>query len=489
GNQSVLESWANVKNTTFDTAGAIDEVTTAYEGSYQASQQDFSNSWNELTKTIGSGVLPVLTSVIDIFQNIIDTCTIVATNFGLQIQTSMNQFKAFFLGLGISILETLSKLPFTDAIMPNLDSTLASMETSHSKTIDYIQAKEQEMKNNADRINGEYKADKEQTFKEVTATASAKTEEMSNTIDLNTKDAMNKSNTNLNQMATDASSAMGNMSNIIFDKSGNIPKAVKENMNASVQAMKQRCSDMYNGCKTSFTKLSEVSKQAMTNLYKGVGTSIHMTKNKVMQDSTTMYNQSKKSFDALAKAGRSAFSSLYNGVTASSSKMKNQVLSDWNAIRNTLSKGITGKVTMTRTNITQNITRKATTGTRAVKAIKQPTIPTTTSFASMNNTMTSLRNNIQKIDFYGSSYKATPVVSKATKNVEQINDSLLRETQEQNRLLTDLIGVIMGERTTVVENTINLDGRQIAKATASHIERELNIIKNRSTRLCGSMAF
>ncbi|CEP39722.1 phage tail tape measure protein [Paraclostridium sordellii] len=491
GNQSVLESWLSVKDTTLDTAGAIDEVTTAYENSYQASQQDFSNSWEQLKQTIGSGVLPVLTAVIDTFQNIIDTCTIVATNFGLQIQTTMNQFKAFFLELGIGILETLAKLPFAEKIMPNLNSTLESMKTNHAETIDYIQAKEQEMKNNADRINGEYKSGKEQTFNDVKNTADQKTKEMSNVVDTNTKDAGSKAKANMDTMKADVENSLSGLGNIALTETGEIPKATKANLDESARVIKQFSTDAYLGCKQSFSKLEQTAKTSMTNLYKGVTTSMSKTKTNVIQDATTMYNQSKKSLSALERSAKSSFSSLYNGCSNSMEKLKNSVISDWNTIRNTLSKGITGKVTMTRTNVTQNITKKVTTGARATKDTQQPNMPTTSSFASMNNTMASLRNNIQGIDFYGARYKSAQVVSAGGISTasSRINDKMYEELKAQNELLTQMLNALMNERIVNINSTLQVDGRQIAKASGRYIEQELNTMKSRSSRLAGGVGF
>lgn len=489
GNQSVLESWLSVKDTTLDTAGAVDEVTTAYENSYQASQQDFSNSWNELIQTIGSGVLPVLTAAIDTFQNIINTCTIVATNFGLQIQTTMNQFKAFFLELGISILETLAKLPFAETIMPGLNSTLESMKTSHAQTIDYIQAKEQEMKNNADRINGEYKSGKEQTFNDIKNTADQKTKETASAIYTNTKDGANKAKANMDTMKVDIENSLSGLGNIALTSTGDIPKATKANLDESSRIIKQFGTDAYLGVKTSFSKLEQSAKQSMTNLYKGVTTSMSKTKTNVMQDATAMYNQSKKSFSALEQSAKASFSSLYNGCSSSMRKLKNSVISDWNSMRNTLSKGITGNVTVTRTNVTKNVTKKV--DTRATRGIQQPNMPTISAFTSMNNTMASLRANIQGIDFYGARYKPAQVVSAGgiTTASTRADDKMYEELKVQNKLLTQMLNVLMNERTTIVENTINLDGRAVAKGTARYIEEEINTAKTRSSRLAGKFSY
>ncbi len=470
GNQTVLESWLNVKDGALDTAGAIDEVTGAYEGSYEASQQDFSNSWNELKQTIGSGVLPILTTVMDTFNLLFTSVGLGVSSVVLNVQTMANQLKAFFQEIHISILETFVDNPIAEKLFPGMEERLVAAKTQHEKTINYIQENERKLVENAKASDELYKGSKTQTYDEVKNIADQKTKETSNVIDSNTKDGANKAKNNMYAMKNDVENSLSGLGSIALTSTGEIPKATQQNLNASSQIIKQFGSDAYNGVKTSFSKLEQSAKQSMSNLYNGVSTSMSKTKTNVMQDATTMYNQSKKSFTALEQSAKSSFSSLYNGCSNSVEQLKNSVLADWNTMKNTISKGITGKVTVTRTNITQNKTEKASLGL----------------MEDVNSSMATLARDTQAIDFYGSTYKATPIASKATKNVEKMNNSLLKETQQQNKLLTELLSAIMAERTTVVENTINLDGKQIAKGTVRYMESEITNMNNRKNRLAGA---
>lgn len=470
GNQSVLESWVNVKDGALDTKGAIDEVTTAYEGSYEASQQDFSNSWNELKQTIGSGVLPILTTVMDTFNLLFTSVGLGVSSVVLNVQTMANQLKAFFQEIQIGILETFVDNPIAEKLFPGMEERLATAKTQHEETINYIQENERKLAENAKASDELYKGSKTQTYDEVKNIADQKTKETSNVIDSNTKDGANKAKTNMDAMKSDVENSLSGLGNTALTSTGEIPKATQQNLNASSQIIKQFGTDAYLGVKTSFSKLEQSAKQSMTNLYNGVSTSMTKTKDNVMLDATTMHNQSKKSFTALEQSAKSSFSSLYNGCSNSMEHLKNSVLADWNTMKNTISKGITGKVTVTRTNITQNKTEKASLGL----------------MEDVNSSMATLARDTQGIDFYSSRYKATPIVSKTTKNVERMNDSLLKETQQQNKLLTELLGAIMAERTTVVENTINLDGKQIAKGTVRYMESEITNMNNRKNRLAGA---
>lgn len=468
GNQTVLESWLSVKDGTLDTAGAIDEVTGAYEGSYEASQQDFSNSWNDLKETIGSGVLPILTTVMDTFNLLFSSIGLGVSNVVLHVQTMANKIKAFFLELKIKLLETFVDNPIAEKMFPGMEERLATARTEHEQTINYIQDNERKLSENAKLSDELYKGSKEQTFNDIRNTADQKTKETSDVMNRNTKDGASKAKANMDAMKTDIEKSLSGLGNIALTETGEIPKATKQNLDESARVIKQFGTDAYLGVKNSFSKLEESAKQSMTNLYKGVTTSMSKTKTNVMQDATTMYNQSKKSFSALEQSAKISFSSLYSGCSNSMEKLKNNVISDWNSIRNTLSKGITGKVTVTRT--TQFRTETAST-----QALTQ----------AMNERMAVLRRD--NIEFAGARYRATQIspAGGVTKATTRTNDRMYEEMKAQNILLTKMLEVLMSQRTTVVENKINLDGKAIARGTAKYMNEEINKLKSRGSRLAG----
>ena len=62
---------------------------------------------------------------------------------------------------------------------------------------------------------------------------------------------------------------------------------------------------------------------------------------------------------------------------------------------------------------------------------------------------------------------------------------MINELKNQNNLLIQMLEVLMAERTVQVDNTINLDGRSIAKGTAKFIEKEISNLNKRANRLSG----
>ena len=81
GSEGVIEAWANLGDEVINTSGAMDEAKQAYEESYAAMQQDLSNSWKELSQTIGSEVLPALTNVTDFTNNTIKILSFLPSAF------------------------------------------------------------------------------------------------------------------------------------------------------------------------------------------------------------------------------------------------------------------------------------------------------------------------------------------------------------------------------------------------------------------------
>ena len=107
GSEGVIQAWANLSDEVINTSGAMDEAKQAYEESYAAMQQDLSNSWKELSQTIGSEVLPALSSVTDFTNNTIKILSFLPSAFTYLGNDIANVFEGmrgkfyeFILGVG-----------------------------------------------------------------------------------------------------------------------------------------------------------------------------------------------------------------------------------------------------------------------------------------------------------------------------------------------------------------------------------------------------
>lgn len=95
------------------------------------------------------------------------------------------------------------------------------------------------------------------------------------------------------------------------------------------------------------------------------------------------------------------------------------------------------------------------------------------------------RLNTDAIVYSGFTYQAQPVVSASSKTSEKPNKDTILELRNQNNILTEMLGILMSERTMVVENAISLDGRAVAKGTAKYINDEISCMSKRNNRLAG----
>ena len=132
GSEGVIEVWANLNDEVINTSGAMDEAKQAYEESYAAMQQDLSNSWKELSQTIGSEVLPALTNVTDFTNNTIKTLSFLPSAFTFLGNDIANVFEGmrgkfyeFILGIGNGIADfadTIGMNEMADSIRKGCES-------------------------------------------------------------------------------------------------------------------------------------------------------------------------------------------------------------------------------------------------------------------------------------------------------------------------------------------------------------------------------
>ena len=352
GSIGVVEAWANMEQGVVNTKGAIDEAKTAFEGSYEASKQDLSNSWNELTTTIGSGTVPALTWVIDLFNDILatvmnlgplykNTLALMGNDLSQWSLGAVGKFKEFEIACiegAIKIAEALGKDEWASKWKENLEGA----KQSHSETVKKIIENEKERT----RIESEDEILREQIYgknkeshnsnadkiikKNEEVKQSSKT--TNKAIETDTTNSANKVSANTNKMSTDMSTNMNKAKSSAESSMQGVKGAIDNNMDGSLKTVQVQATEMYKGVKTSFFKMSQSAREDGTEMYKGVQTSAQK----------------------MADSAKSSASDMYRGVTTSTSRMADKAIGDWNSIRTAYSKPINGKITKTTINKTKN---------------------------------------------------------------------------------------------------------------------------------------
>ncbi|MDB8790893.1 phage tail tape measure protein [Romboutsia sp. 1001216sp1] len=162
GSEGVVQAWTNIETSVSNTAGAMDEAKQAYEESYQAMQQDLSNEWNELTQTIGSGVLPTLTKIIDFAGKIVEsmglipfattaTFTKMGNDIGNVFDGALAKVLEFVMGAGEGI-SNFADFVGMDDWADSIDKRMEDVKGTYDGLVDNIKERNEEN----ERLNEEH---------------------------------------------------------------------------------------------------------------------------------------------------------------------------------------------------------------------------------------------------------------------------------------------------------------------------------------------
>lgn len=433
GSIGIVEAWNNIGNEVVNTAGTIDAAKEAFEGSYEAAKQDLSNSWNELTTTIGSGAVPALTWVIDLFNDILatvmnlgplykNTLALMGNDLSQWCLGAVGKFKEFEIACiegAIKIAEALGKDEWASKWKENLEGA----KQSHSETVKKIIENEKERT----RIESEDEILREQIYgknkeshnsnadkiikKNEEVKQSSKT--TNKAIETDTTNSANKVSANTNKMSTDMSTNMNKAKSSAESSMQGVKGAIDNNMDGSLKTVQVQATEMYKGVKTSFFKMSQSAREDGTEMYKGVQTSAQK----------------------MADSAKSSASDMYRGVTTSTSRMAEKAISDWNSIRTAYSKPINGKITKTTINKTKNEKED-----KSINNVKS-------NFDIMPVDDINLPD-ISNLRLTGGYFTST-----ATSRLEFYNESSILET---NKLLKEIIKYISKNNNSITNNiTIN----------------------------------
>ena len=251
-------------------------------------------------------------------------------------------------------------------------------------------------------------------------------------------------------MASSASTGMAQVAGNMIDESGKIPPQIQSNMEQSTSTIQNALSNMAKNIEKSFNDLCYNAEHYLGRI---------ISKSRELS---------------------SAFSSAASSISSSASSMRNSVsnatsgiISDWNRVVSTLSRKVSGSVSIQKTITTTEVTKPATFGLN----------PDTPSL--LNDTIMPI------VDFSdlrtgGSSYNITAGVANALSiNKDRNDNSFKSEFKDMKKLLIKLIEVAEEGKYINVENELKLDGRVMAKGIAKYVNEEIKIMDKRQQRLGG----
>lgn len=450
GSVGIVDAWANIGNEVVNTTGTIDAAKEAFEGSYEASKQDLSNSWNDLTETVGSKCIPILTWVVDILNAIAVTVLNIGPLFGNMLALMGNDVAQWSLGAvgkfqefqiaciegAIKIAQALGKDEWADTWQSNLEG----VKQKHSETVDKIIENEKERaqiesEDQAlrDEIYGRDKdnhTDAANTIVQNNEKIKKSSGETNKKLETDTSNSANKVSQNADKIGNDMSSGMNKAKSSAETAMSGVKGAVDNNMDGSLKTVQVQATEMYKGVKTSFYKMSQSAREDGTEMYLGVQTSARK----------------------MAQSAKQSATDMYKGVTTSTSRMAQKAIADWNSIKNTYSKSISGNLTI----------HKKTISSQESKQVQDlSTLSTPVDIAKLDIVPINSARFVTQGKYY-----SVPTSGKSN----YLNQNNISNTDTNNLLreLIKLLSVPQKNNSTSIEVPIQLNGREIARAIAPY---------------------
>ena len=451
GSVGIVDAWANVENEIVNTTGTINVAKEAFEGSYEAAKQDLSNSWNDLTETVGSKCVPALVWVVDLLNAIATTTLnigpLVSNMFALMgndiAQWSLGavgKFQEFQIACiegAIKIAEALGKDEWAAKWKTNLDS----VKEKHSETVDkivenekkraQIESEDQALRDEIYGRDKENHTDTANTIVQNNEKIKKSSGETNKKLETDTSNSANKVSKNANKIGNDMTSGLNKAKSSAESAMSGVKGAVDNNMDGSLKTVQVQATEMYKGVKTSFFKMSQSAREDGTEMYLGV----------------------QKSARKMASSAKAAATDMYRGVTTSTSRMAQKAIADWNSIRNTYSRGISGNVTIHKKTISSQETKQA----QTLSTLSTPTDISKLDIMPIDSTRFITQGQ----------YYSVPI--------NQNNISTIANTSDKkiNSLLENLMELLNKNINSNINLTIpvNLDGKEITRIVSSNLAR------------------
>ena len=448
GSIGVVEAWANMEQGVVDTKGAIDEAKQAYEGSYEAMQQDLTQSWDELTQNIGSAVLPSLLDIVKALNTIPFHMELAGTQMSMSwdwviahLSNAWYGFYGVIQEVLISIMqaiESASSAMGMDEVAQSMSTNIDKMKGKHDELVEKIKTNEETINTNSDRLGKLWNetwsgnlAENRDTFRTIMGEIDSEAKKTNTNVSTSLDSTSKKITESTNKAKNDASNNFKGIKDSANTEMSGVKGAIDNNMDGSLKTVQVQATEMYKGVKTSFHKMSQSAREDGTEMYLGVQTS------------------AKK----MADSAKSHASDMYRGVTTSTSKMAQKAIADWNNIKNTYSKSISGNVT---------IHKKTISSQESKQAQDLRTLSTAIDMAKFDITPINSERFVTQGQYY-----SVPTVQDSNSQILNTSDKKI------NNLLEKLIELFNKNTTsnTSLIIPINLDGKEITRIVSNNLAR------------------
>ena len=307
---------------------------------------------------------------------------------------------------------------------------------------------------NSGKINTEQMSqDVQSAMETVKNQLDSKTAEGASAVDSNMAQAESAMNSATSTMASSASTGMAQVAGNMIDESGKIPPQIQSNMEQSTSTIQNALSNMAKNIEKSFNDLCYNAEHYLGRII----------------------SKSRELSSALASAA-SSISSSCASMRSSVSSAASSIVSDWNRVVSTLSRKVSGSVSIQKTITTKEVAEKA-----SLSIPDEPNIPMTRDVALSGN-------------FYNSKSPRFNFVEEAVKVKNGIEYKKNSKKQSNNEIDYEKLASILTESIVTafkeglnIEFATYLDSRQLAKSVAKYVDDEIKVINKRQQRLGGGL--
>ena len=305
---------------------------------------------------------------------------------------------------------------------------------------------------NSGKINTEQMSqDVQSAMETVKGQLDVKTEEGANAVDDNMAQAEEAMNSATSTMASNASTGMAQVAGNMIDESGKIPPQIQSNMEQSTSTIQNALSTMAKNIEKSFNDLCYNAEHYLGRII----------------------SKSRELSTALASAANSISSSCAN-MRNSVSRASSSIVSDWNKVVNTLSRKVSGSVSIQKTITTKEVAAKA-----SLSIPDEPNIPVTRDVALSGNYYSP---KSPRFNFVEEAVRTKNGILSRNESKKNANKDI--DYEKLASILVESITLAFKEGLNI-EFATYLDSKQLAKSVAKYVDDEIKVINKRRERLGG----
>lgn len=257
--------------------------------------------------------------------------------------------------------------------------------------------------------------------------------------------------------------------NVIKQAISTVWESIKSNITQKLNVVKSVISSGWNAVKSVTSTVWNAIKGAVGKVWSGIQSVIKSGCNAVKSICSSIFGRIETILTAPFKAAKKVIDGIFGGITKSIKGLTDKI------------KGVQKSADKAKSS-TKSATERSFINDDV--ALLSEGVPMVARAGSITDTISDFGNAVRNLDYKSSKYRAnSSVVTSAATSSGNYDAGSSRLLTEQNALLTQMLQLMMNQQGVGV--SLNIDGKQFAKATAPYMSSEMQTLTNRKNRLRG----